>query len=206
MKHFDEMAPKSFRIKAENIPVCGVQISENLRAAFISKLIEEPSHPISWKCLSDSSLNCQIEHEAELLRLTGGGSFRMVYPCVKCMQDVEIEVKISFNARLLPKEEDPFKDSVEFEMEAFDGAAYSGSFNANEPEAIYFEKGVIDLTALLREQFFLEFPEYPSCDCAQVIQPKECDLSVLEANEAKIPEIFEHPFAKLKNWKNQSLN
>lgn len=200
-------APKSFRIRADNIPVGGLDISEDLKSGFITKLIEEPCGTISWKCISDTKLACRLEHEADMLHLKGNAHFRMLYPCVRCMEEVAFEVKITFNARLLPRIKDPDQGQTELEAESFDDvSAFVSSDSNNESVVSYFDDGIIDLSDLLREQLFLEFPQYPNCESAEALNPRECDLSTLESANAQAAAIIEHPFARLKDWKPHSVN
>jgi uncharacterized metal-binding protein YceD (DUF177 family) len=197
-----EGAPKSFRIRADNIPAQGLEISEKLNASFVSKLVEEPQSSLGWNCIADMQFACEIEHEADMLMLKGGGDFSVVHPCVRCTEDVEIDVKVDFNARLLPRDQDPDRE-LELDAETFDDAvakALEGG-DPGESVACYYDDGIIDLSDLLREQLFLEFPLYPSCDCEEAKHPKECDMSVLEAINMPSATIIEHPFARLKEWK-----
>lgn len=199
-------APKSFRIRADNVPVGGLDISEDLKATFLNKLIEEPNGQISWKCLEDTTLTAQLVHEADMLRLTGNAPFRMVYPCVRCMEDVEFRVEIGFNARLLPRDKDPDQGQLEFEAESFDDMSAHSTEGAGETVASYYDDGIIDLSDMLREQLFLEFPQYPSCSSEEALSPRECDMTVLHTVNAPAATVIEHPFARLKDWKTHSVN
>jgi uncharacterized metal-binding protein YceD (DUF177 family) len=193
-------APKSFRIRAENVPVHGFEVKETLSSAFIDSLLFEPKEQVSWKVLSDTPLFCKIEHEADFLLLKGGGHFSATHPCIRCMEDVEVDVQIDFNTRLLPSDKDPDQE-LDLDAETFDDAVAFAATDGSETVASYYDDGVIDLTQLLREQLFLELPLYPSCDGPQAKNPKECDAETLGALTVDDASIIEHPFARLKDWK-----
>lgn len=199
-------APKSFRIRADNVPVNGVEISEKLDVDFLNRLITEPKGIVSWRCVAGSQLDCQIEHEADMLRLKGGAVFQAVYPCVRCLEDVQFEIAVTFNARLLPRDKDPDAGNLDFETEAFDDVSANYSQGDEESVVSYFDGGIIDLSQLLREQLYLEFPLYPSCSMPEAQGSNECDSSVLESVNAPAANIIEHPFARLKNWKPHIVN
>lgn len=193
-------APKSFRIRADNIPPQGLEIHEVLDIRLVNKLLEEPKSPLSWTSTSETTFDCQLEHEADMLHLKGGGVFKVMHPCVRCVEDVEFELTVTFNARLFPREQDP-DFGRELDAEAFDDAVASALADDEETVASYYDDGIIDLSDLLREQLFLEFPLYPCCDSQEAKNPKECDLTVLQMANMTNANVIEHPFANLKDWK-----
>jgi len=193
-------APKSFRIRAENIPVHGLEVKETLSPAFIDSLLFEPNEQVSWKVISEATVSCKVEHEADFLILRGGGVFHAMHPCVRCVEDVEVDVQIDFNSRLLPSDKDP-DQGLDFDAENFDDAVAFAAEDGSETVASYYEDGIIDLTNLLREQLFLELPLYPCCDGPEAKNPKECDAETLETLSADEATIVEHPFARLKDYK-----
>lgn len=195
-----EGTPRSFRIRSENIPAHGIEIKEVLNQSFVDALLLEPEEQVSWSVLSDTPFQCKIEHEADMLHLRGGGTFRAMHPCVRCMQDVEIDVLVDFDSRLLPSDKDP-DYGKELDQEAFDDAVAAALEGGDETVVSYYDNGIIDLSDLLREQLFLEFPLYPCCDGPEAKTPKECDPKALEALNMPSATIIEHPFAKLGELK-----
>jgi uncharacterized metal-binding protein YceD (DUF177 family) len=189
MKH-----PKSFRIRAENVPLQGLEIKEKLESSYVSQLIEEPKGLLSWTCEGDVSLVCRLEHEADMLHLRGGGVFNVVHPCVRCTEDVRFQIKVDFNSRLLPRDSSEDDGEIEFDSETFEA-------DSNESVVCYYDDGIIDLSDLLREQLFLEFPLYPSCEDPESQDPKECDMSILVTINMPSANVIEHPFSGLRNWK-----
>lgn len=194
-----EGAPRSFRIRAENVPVQGIEINETLTQKFVDSLLLEPKEQVSWRVLGDTPFSCKIEHEADMLHLKGGGTFTVVHPCVRCMEDVEMDIPIVFNSRLLPSDQDP-DQGLEFDQETFDDAVAQALEDGFENVASYYEDGIIDLSELLREQLFLEFPLYPCCDGPEAKSPKACDQAALDALNMAQATIIEHPFAGLKDF------
>lgn len=195
-----EGTPRSFRIRAENIPAQGMEIKEILTASFLDTLLVEPQEQVNWTVLSDINFLCKIEHEADMLHLKGGGTFQVMHPCVRCMQDVEIDVPVDFDSRLLPSDKDP-DQGKELDQEAFDDAVAAALEGGDETVVSYYDNGIIDLSDLLREQLFLEFPLYPCCDGPEAKTPKECDPVALAALNMPSATIIEHPFAKLAELK-----
>lgn len=189
----DENAPRSFRIRAENVPAQGIEINEQLSAGFVNHLLAEPNNAVSWVSLGDTPFSAHVEHEADMLVLKGGGTFNVLHPCVRCMEDVAFNLKINLHSRLLPQSEDERLEELEFDSETLEVDS--------DNVVSYYKDGIIDLSELLREQLFLEFPLYPSCDSPEAKDPKECDMSALERVNMPSATVIEHPFARLKDFK-----
>ncbi len=183
-------APKSFTVRADRIPVGGLDISEVLSVEFLSELVFEGSKPLTWQAVEGAEVQLHLMPEATMIRLTGGGKFVMATPCIRCMHQASFAVTLDFNTRLMPGQAELEADGT-ITLESF-----SDDVPVQEEEFVvsYYQDGIIDISALLREQLFLDLPDYPTC----------CELpAVFGAEEMLDGKI--RPFAALAGMRSKLL-
>lgn len=174
----NEKIPKSFRVPVERIPELGLEIDETLSADWLSALVAEPTTALSWHAVEGALAHFELQPEAGMVRLTGHGSFKLAHLCVRCMQEAQYEVPLTFNMRLTPATQTAAE--IEQDVEMFDDEDLVEATQADDGfSSATYENGVIDLSVLLREELFLTAPAYPTCDDPAGLSPQVCRFEEL---------------------------
>lgn len=158
------------RIRADHIKAEGVRIEEILPQAFVSELLEEPKRHTSWQALTDLKIDALLKPEGNLFRLQGTMQVTLSYPCVRCAEDVLMQPMLPLDIKFMAGEEPVLEESEAFELES----ALAQDSLGDEDACVYFQHGIIDLVAFLREQLFLELPIYPSCENSTAAVRSSC--------------------------------
>lgn len=191
--------PKSFYIKADQIPVQGVVVSEALDPVYVSALLTEDNHE-SFRAVAKVQFEATLTPEASWIRLNAAGNFALAHSCVRCLNDVVFHLPLRLNLRLVAATAAAQKIDADLEM----GLEVISEDDA-DLSCFSYENGTIDLGAIVREQLFLELPSYPACDGAWAEPKQACAFIPVEtATVDDRPPA--HPFAKLADmkltWKN----
>ena len=184
----------TWKIPAQRILSTGLDIDELVTPEWLSKLIDEPTSQFRWQALKEAQVHIELMPEADMIHVTGQTQVITECPCVRCLKEVVFQLPIQFNVRLLArpavvKEEDGMK------WDADDDAVVS----EEEVAIAYYDDGIIDIAALIREQFFLDLPAYPVCDHPLAAQPHVCafhEKSLLGDNP-----VMDNRWAPLAAWR-----
>ncbi len=190
-------------VRVDRIGAAGLVIKEELSCEWISKLLHEPQNDFAWRAIKSSMIELHLQPEAEMIHLTGKGIFWLNSSCVRCIKDVPFGLTLQFNLRLFAQEKQI--DEASIDMEFFDDEdimSFSGESD-NDLTTAYYQNGVIDISALLKEQLFLELPSYPVCNHPLALNKGSiCELTATKAivSDASFKK---NPFAGLANWLDQ---
>ena len=176
-------------IPLEEIPDTGVDVTERLPATFIDELLDDGREP-RWRGRDDATIELHLSRESTLVRLEGSISFRLLHPCVRCLNDVPFDVDLDVRLRLVERS---ITDVVEGDLAAGileDGMTDSlgDADGVEDLDVASFQGGAISITAVLREQHFLELPPHPACDhpLARPTEPCVLDAAgVLAAEQGR---------------------
>ncbi len=167
----------------------GVEIHEDLPAVWVSALLAQdiPEGEAPWVATAPCRIDLRLSPEAGLVRMRGTGRFTLAQPCVRCLESIGFEVPIAFDLRLA--EGGPEWDGTG--VIDLDPQQLAALMNEDQGDAIgelmdadpdvdmaTFNGNVIDVSVLLREQLFLEFPHYPSCTSKLAVLESACTFDL----------------------------
>lgn len=184
-------------VRVDRMGVNELHIKEELPCVWLTNLLNEPKNEFAWRCGKPATIELALQPESEKVRLTGFGTFWLNSFCVRCMKDVSFTLTLHFNMNLLAQEKEIQEDSIE--MELFDADEYLGWSEENDKEVTeaYYQNRVIDISALIKEQLFLELPSYAVCNHPQALSHGTiCELASAKSVAADVS-LKKNPFAKL---------
>lgn len=108
----------------------------------------------AYRVVAPAHLVCEIHKDHTRFRLTGSVTGELELDCSRCLEPYRLPIAMSFDHRYLPQSE---ASADEEEQEVED----------DDLETSYYTDDQIDLSGLVREQFYLALPMKPLCaeDC-----------------------------------------
>ncbi len=175
-----------FKITTNEVGVDGLKLNLSLSKEALDALLFEPNDPdFCWKSRSDIKLYCEVERENDqAFKVFIRSDFMLYTICGRCLEPLDQECKLDFSIRMV--EDSLLGDDSEC---SFDSAELLGE----EPTVGYFSDRCIDLGLILRDQIFLQMPDYPQCSSNGLAQ--SCNNSLAQANENS--QQNDNPFVKL---------
>lgn len=160
------------RFLTHEIGEIGVDFDVSLSAEAISALIHEPhKHEFGWQSTAQSALKGRIERENDhCFKVALFGRFLVKTTCVRCLTPLTMPIAIDFSIRMLEKEHLGFMGEPDDRGE--DGALEIDMSKDEEDVVGYFSGTCIDVGLILRDQIFLEVPDYPQCASTRCSLPK----------------------------------
>ncbi len=140
-----------FSVRIQDIPREGLQLETEWKAETLDDMLEEKTR-IGHIC-SPLHLEVSFSPTGDKVILEGACAVEMQLTCVRCLDDFKWPLQNRFRYLLWPQ----LKASVSKEKE----------LQQDDLEVFYFEGEYIDLRPLVREQIYLNLPQYPHCkeDC-----------------------------------------
>lgn len=182
---------KALIVSTSEIGVLGLQLERELKAQALTSLLAESDAIFSWQALEPATVRFEIEQESTHAFLVHvKARLTLQCACVRCLTPIAHAIVLNFSIRML-EDEDKKKEEETLNELALDSDSVleEGEFSVG-----YFSGRSIDLGLILREQIFLEVPDYPRCGGELAISKKSCELSLAER---EIKEVRENPFVKL---------
>lgn len=150
------------RISTHEIGITGQKFSRTFSAEALSALIFEPKNELfSWKAVDSAEVHFYLERENDhTFKIEIDVELTLSCACVRCLSPVSMRIPIDFKIRMLQKERfAPAHDidDIHFESEELE-------IDSDEDSLVgYFSDKSIDLGIILRDQIFLQVPDYPQC-------------------------------------------
>lgn len=190
----------SFTLLTSEINAIGLAFSKEIKAESLNCLLKENSN-FCWYTNKSSLPVFFIKEESEqsyVLEIKA--KFNLFCSCVRCLKEIEHELDLDFKIRLLDKEK-ILDESDNLNSEIFFADTNFANSYENEIPVSYFSKDLIDLALILREQIFLELPDYPACGNGFALNKSKCQLDFINISDNKRLN-FNNPFFKLleKNY------
>jgi len=182
---------KALVISTLEVGVLGLKLKREIKAEALTRLLAEADITFSWRALNNAVVSIEIEQESAHAYLAHINTELMLESaCVRCLNAIAHRIPISFSIRMLEDEEKHKLDQKPDEM-----TIESDSLMDEEDVLVgYFSGKSIDLGLILREQIFLEVPDYPRCGGDMAINKKSCELLLKEHEATEVPA---NPFVKL---------
>lgn len=191
----------ALRVATHEIGVAGLKFTRELAKDALSALLFEPKNQdFSWKALENARVDFRLERENDHSFLIHMHTNLVLgSTCGRCLADIAIDFPLDFTIRML-----------EMESLGMDEATADG-WNAEAIELVpsaedeglvgYFSGKTIDLGLILRDQIFLDTPDYPHCDMSKdALQRSGCKVlsPVREESDQRSDNPFVKKFGKTK--------
>lgn len=163
--------------------VDGLKLTQSISQEAIDALLFEPNDPeFSFKSRELAEIFCLIERENDHSFLVHmKACLKLFSLCGRCLEPLDIPCELDFSIRMLESEH--LGEDTEC---SFDSADLLGE----EQTVGYFSDRCIDLGLILRDQIYLQMPDYPQC----ASDVTDCNKSLARANESSQQT---NPFVKL---------
>lgn len=174
-------------VSTNEVGVDGLKLKHIISQQALDALLFEPSDAeFCWKSNSQAEIYCELERENDhSFKVSFQGELNLYTLCGRCLNQLNVPCKLDFGIRMIEK-----KHLFENEAEcSFDTA----DLVSNEPLVGYFSDRCIDLGVILRDQIFLQMPDYPQCVSDGSFL--SCNKSLAQANENN--QHNDNPFVKL---------
>jgi len=180
---------KALIISVLEVSLQGLKLEQEIKANALTALLAEPDATFSWQALDPVFVSFFIEQEnAQSYIVHVKSELKLYCACVRCLNLIAHLIPLNFSIRMLAAEEEKQEEALEISLDS------DSLLDEGEMPVGYFLKRSIDLGLILREQIFLEVPDYPKCGGLMAINKEPCESLPSEAKEAPIRE---NPFAKL---------
>lgn len=186
---------KAFKISIHEVGINGLAINRILSAEAFTALLKEPHNELfSWRALKPVELKFNLTRENDhVFKVEAQAKLPLNCTCVRCLEPVAHEICLDFaiimieGTELSRQDEDP--NFCSFDSDEAD--------SDSDTNVSYFLDRTLDLGLILREQIFLEAPDYPHCAGETALLKSACKPVVALISEESI--IRENPFVKF--WK-----
>ncbi len=155
------------KIATHEICVSGLAFRHSVRAEAITALLFEPNNAeFSWKALNAADLTFELERENDHSFLVHvRGDFSLATPCVRCLSEIAFELHLDFTIRML---EMKHLGMDEHTLMGFNSEPIALDLSEDEEGLVgYFSGTSIDLGLIVRDQIFLDVPDYPHCELSK---------------------------------------
>lgn len=181
---------KALIISTLEVGVTGLTLEKEIRAQALTSLLAEADSTFSWKALEPTLVSFFVEQEnAHSYKVHAKAELILHCACVRCLTLVAHRIPLDFSIRMLEDSDHKLQDEEIHEM-SLDSDSL---LDENDFPVGYFSQRSIDLGLILREQIFLEVPDYPKCGGDRAKDKKAC-APLLSAEQDSVRE---NPFAKL---------
>ena len=178
-------------VRVEELDEGTLEIKETLPQAWVSDLLDD-GKAVRWRAGADCSVELALDLEGPFVRMKGEAIFRLVHPCVRCLNDTPFEVPLKVSLRLIERE--PAPPEADLEHREPDGDDHAGSplgdaADLEDLDLVAYQEGLIRVGDILREQLFLDLPMHPACDSPRAHPDKPCAYSdqqkLLQAEQSR---------------------
>jgi len=179
--------PKNFIIRTDRLPEHGFDFSETVTGTWLSALLAESDPEHEWSFAQDASVRVQCRPQGEGVILESASGTLAEHPCTRCLRVVKFPVNFQIDMYLEPGEEKELELSEEdFSVESFLGQdEIHSAMQLASRERGFFKDGVVEVAPLIREELWLQLPDYPTCDNSAALEPAGCHGEVLESSKAE---------------------
>lgn len=182
---------KSLIVSTQEIGIMGLKLEQEIKPLALTNLLAEEDQTFSWIAKDPTLVTFSIEREnAHAFIVHVEASLLLHCACVRCLKIVPFRFPLTFSIRMIEDEEKHLREHEPGEL-TLDSDSL---IDENDYLVGYFSKKAIDLGLILREQIFLEVPDYPKCGGKWAIEKNACEIRLIESEEESVRE---NPFIKL---------
>ena len=186
----------TWTVSVYEIGVNGLNLKRSLSTAALSALLKEQHNEIfSWQLLEPSEVEISISRDNDkAFKVHMCCSLILSCSCVRCLEPTSFKLALDFIITMMEGSElgpDEIPGDYSFDSDCVE------TTDDSDNAVGYFFGRTIDLGLILREQIFLEVPDYPECQSPAAMIKATCKapLALLSTPVST----RENPFVKF--WK-----
>lgn len=166
-------------VKIEEIVEQGLELNEGIPSTLLEQVLSADAGGTGFRARGGFQLKARLSKLGRGVLLEASFVAAVTAPCKRCVDEVALELPVSFTLNLVP-EEGP-AEPVEGEDDG--RSEQAGSFSLGDADEQVFDGKTIDLDPILREQVLLALPISVVCRdecrglctvCGQNLNDKEC--------------------------------
>lgn len=186
----------TWTVSTHEIGINGLKLSRFISPQALSAALKEERNELfSWRLLKPSEVKFNISRENDKAFKVHVASYLILScSCVRCLEPVSFELALDFEITMIEGSElgpDLSQGDYSFDSDCVE------SGTDDDTAVGYFFGRSIDLGLILREQVFLEVPDYPDCQSPKAMGKATCKRA--EALLSTEMSTRENPFVKF--WK-----
>lgn len=186
----------TWAVSTHEIGINGLKLSRNLSIEAFNNLLKEQHDDLfSWELVQPTHADFFITRENDkAFKVQMNCDLIVRCPCVRCLEPVNYKLAIDFVITMMEGTElgpDEIPGDYSFDSDSVE------TNDDTETAVGYFFGRTIDLGLILREQIFLEAPDYPECQSPKAMAQATCKPAA--ALLSKEVSTRENPFVKF--WK-----
>jgi uncharacterized metal-binding protein YceD (DUF177 family) len=103
-------------IRFEHIPEVGLEKQHTFSKEKLSEMLFEEGRELYYKAVEPSVVLFRLERKNRDVTVTGSGHFTLVHPCVRCLENVSISMKLEFGTELEKPDEIDLQELLREEL------------------------------------------------------------------------------------------
>lgn len=185
----------TWTVSTHEIGINGLKLSRVISTDALSALLKEQNNELfSWRLVEPSQADFIITRENKSFKVQLCCNLVLSCSCVRCLEPVGFKLALDFEITMMEGTElgpDEIPGDYSFDSDCVESTT-------NDDTAVgYFFGRTIDLGLILREQIFLEVPDYPECQSPKAMAEATCKPAI--ALLSTPVSTRENPFVKF--WK-----
>ncbi len=172
-------------VKIEQILETGLKLDEPVSLELLQEALGGAGQDTGFRATRPLTLHASFRKVSGSVLLQGRFTAHVAAPCKRCLQDVVMELPVSFTLNLVPEalvRGEGLGDEEETVDDRNQGES-AGSFELEDADQEVFDGKTIDLDPIVREQVLLALPMNAVCredckglcaQCGQNLNEKQC--------------------------------
>jgi uncharacterized metal-binding protein YceD (DUF177 family) len=186
----------TWAVSTHEVGVNGLKLSRLISIESFNAAFKEAGNELfSWQLVEASTIDFILTQENDkAFKVHACADLRVRCACVRCLEPVDFKLALDFGITMMEGSElGPDQTPGDY---AFDSDCVE-SLTEDDNAVGYFLGRTIDLGLILREQIFLEVPDYPECQSPKAMGEATCKLATALLSTQMSTR--ENPFVKF--WK-----
>ncbi len=103
-------------IRFEHIPEVGLEKQHTFSKEKLSEMLFEEGRELFYRALEPSVVSFRLERKNRDVMVTGSGNFTLTHPCVRCLEDMTVSMKLDFESELEKPDEIDLQELLREEL------------------------------------------------------------------------------------------
>ena len=164
------MTASAMKVHLDKIGVDGYELDTALEKAWVTELMVEAKAP--FEAVGDGRLKVRLDRVGDdVVHARGRVVVSLAAPCGRCLEGLRYDINVPIEVAMFPLGSEPM-------------GGEDGELSADDLGVTTYEGKQIDLTAIVRDEVFLEMPMNPVCAFAEA---RECPNYQKVAGSVEMP-------------------
>lgn len=142
------MSTSALKVQLDKIGPEGYELDTRLEVSWLIELMNATKAP--YEPRGPGRLAVRLDRAGDVVHVRGRVSASLSTPCGRCLEPLSYELNVPLEVAMFPAGSEP-------------AAGPEGDLEADDLGVSTYEKKEIDLTAVVRDEIFLEMPMNPVC-------------------------------------------